>query len=95
MNEGLGRLLDALRFKKRDYQLTYNSVHGQNVMRDLAKFCRANETCAVPGDRDKTMMLEGRREVFLHINEYLHYTSQQLAVLYSGGSIKPEDLDNG
>jgi hypothetical protein len=37
---------------------------------DLEEFCRAKRTCVIPGDRDMTMILEGRREVYLRIMNY-------------------------
>jgi hypothetical protein len=49
---------------------------------DLAVFCRAAETCAVPGDRDRTMMLIGRNEVWLRIAQHMHMTGEQLFALY-------------
>ncbi len=56
------------------------------VLIDLARFCRANESCVVPGDRDRTLMLEGRREVWLRIQQHLGLTEDQAFSLYSGGS---------
>lgn len=79
-------LLDFLRTRKRNYQLTFNSIHGQEVQRDLARYCRANETCVVVGDRDRSLILEGRREVWLRIQQQLNLTPQQLATLASGGN---------
>jgi len=61
------------------------------VLRDLAFFCRANESCVVPGDRDKTLMLEGRREVFLRIQQHLDMNPDELFALYSGNAPQPKD----
>ena len=63
---------------KRAYQLAFGSPAGEAVLTDLEPFCRAKETCVVPGDRDKTFVLEGRREVFLRIKDYLDLTPEQL-----------------
>lgn len=54
------------------------------VLEDLARFCRANESCVVPGEHDKTLVLEGRREVWLRIQEYLNLTPVQLFALKTG-----------
>lgn len=63
---------------KRAYQLAFGTPAGKAVLDDLAKFCRARETCVVPGDRDKTYVLEGRRETYLRIQDYLELSPEQL-----------------
>jgi hypothetical protein len=75
--------------RKQAYQLTYQLQQPANVivLDDLARFCRANESCVVPGDRDKTLILEGRREVWLRIQQHLHLTEEQLMQLYSGNPV--------
>lgn len=53
------------------------SRHGQIVLRDLAKFCRASDTTAVFSqasgmiDPNATLMAEGRRETFTRICNFL------------------------
>jgi hypothetical protein len=68
---------------KRAYQLVFNTPHGEAVLLDLKRICRANETCVVPGDRDRTFVLEGRREVYLRIRDYLDLTPEELVVRHS------------
>lgn len=63
---------------KRAYQLTFGTAAGATVLADLAKFCRAGETAAAPGDHDRTWALIGRREVYLSIRDYLDLTPEQL-----------------
>ena len=58
-----------------------------DVLIDLARFCRANESCVVPGDHDRTLMLEGRREVWLRIQQHLGLTNEQVFNLYTGQAI--------
>jgi hypothetical protein len=41
----------------------------------------------VPGDHDRTLILEGRREVFLRLTDHLHLTSEQLYALHAGRNI--------
>lgn len=54
------------------------------VQQDLARFCRAHETCVVPGDKIATAVLEGRREVWLRIQQHKNLTPEQLFRLYGG-----------
>lgn len=51
------------------------------VLKDLAVFCRANESTFHPDARMHSL-LEGRREVWLRITSYLNLTNEQLAQLY-------------
>lgn len=52
------------------------------VLEDLAKFCRANESCFHPDPRIHAA-LEGRREVYLRIMQHLDLTTDQLYELYT------------
>jgi hypothetical protein len=72
---------------KAAYQLAFGTGAGKAVLNDLRPFCRARETCVVPGDRDKTMVLEGRREVFLRIQDFLELTPEDLIELYTRPAI--------
>ena len=72
---------------KRAYQQAFNTAAGQAVLIDLIPFCRAKETCVIPGDRDKTYVLEGRREVYLRIRDYLDLTPEQLVERYTQPAI--------
>jgi hypothetical protein len=86
--------MDFLRGRRRQYQLTFKqTVWGQNVLADLAKFCRANETCVVPGDQRLTDVLEGRREVWLRIQNHIHLTDDQLYLLLTGHNFNPQLAD--
>lgn len=89
ISEAATRVLDFIRRRKGDYQTTFLHAHGQRVLMDMAHFARANETCVVLDadnkvDRDRTLVLEGRREMFLRIQQHLNLTSEELAMLYSG-----------
>lgn len=68
---------------KRAYQLAFKTPAGEAVLMDLSVFCRAKETCVVPGERDKTFVLEGRREAYLRIQDYLDLTPEQLRDKYT------------
>ena len=52
------------------------------VLSDLEKFCRAKESCFHPDPRLHAA-LEGRREVFLRIKDFLDLTVTQLEEKYA------------
>lgn len=72
--------LELFAAAKRAYQVTYNTPPGESVQADLAIFCHANTTTAVLGDRDQTLILEGRRQVWLRIREYLDLSPEELVM---------------
>ncbi len=81
--EVIQKAKDYFRQKKLAYirvlDPTPDSAHADSVeivLRDLAKFCRANKTCFDPDPR-KHAMLEGRREVWLRILEHLKLTPDE------------------
>lgn len=77
----------------RGYQLAFGSPAGQAVLIDLASFCRAAETCVVPGDHDRTYVLEGRREVWLRIQQFINLTPQEVLNLTMRRSIRQGGLE--
>lgn len=87
ITEGVDQLIAWLRQRKRAYQLVFRSPAGAEVLEDLARFCRASETCFDPDPRIHAA-LEGRREVWLRIQEYLNLTPEQLAAIKSGNRIQ-------
>lgn len=72
-----------LRQRKRNYQLALTSPAGQEVLIDLAKFCRANVSCFHPDPRLHALA-EGRREVWLRIQNHLGLSEAELFALYTG-----------
>ena len=70
---------DALNGRQQNYLITFNkeSPTACEVLRDLADFCRANETTHGPDIYD-CKILEGRRQVWLRINEYLNLSTEEL-----------------
>lgn len=76
--------LRVLEQKKRAYQMCFNSPAGQEVLVDMADFCRAAEPCGVPGNHDLTFTLIGRNEVWLRIQKYLNLTPEILFKLATG-----------
>lgn len=70
---------DLLRSRWQAYNFTFpkNNVDAQIVLKDLAKFCRANETTFHEDPRIHGL-LEGRREVWLRIQKHLNLTPEDL-----------------
>lgn len=79
----VGQTFDFIRRRKRDYQLCFKQPAGQEVLIDLARFCRASETC-FDADPRKHAVLEGRREVWLRIANHLNLSSEQLYSIFTG-----------
>jgi hypothetical protein len=69
--------------KQTDFRVAFNSDAGKRVLADLAPFCRAHETCFIPGAQDKSLVLEGRREVWLRIRDFLDRTPGELIAIYT------------
>ncbi len=80
------RAIELLVERKKAYQ----SLH-EVGMADLAKFCRANETCFDPDPRIHAV-LEGRREVYLRIKNHRDLSPEELAVLYKAIELSDEGL---
>ena len=72
---------DFLRRRAQDYRNVFVSVPGERVLADLAKFCRAHESCFAQDARAHAVA-EGRREVWLRIQKNLHLTDEQIFALY-------------
>lgn len=71
-------------FRRRTaYQQLFRGPNGQEVLADLAKFCRANDS-TFHADPRVHAMLEGRREVWLRIQHHLQLSPDELWRLYSG-----------
>lgn len=79
----MSETLTFLGLRKKSYQSIFGpaGAAGSDAMKDLAKFCYAAKSTAVP-NRDLSMVLQGRREVWLRICEHLHLEPEELAVLY-------------
>lgn len=79
------RTIAFLLGRKRAYQLTLgrNVPAAQIVLADLAVFCRARETC-FHADPRMHAVAEGRREVWLRIQQHLNLAEHELYELYKG-----------
>ena len=65
------------------YRATFKGPLAEEVLQDLAKFCRANRT-TFHEDARLHAVAEGRREVWLRIQNHLQLTEAELWELLSG-----------
>lgn len=72
------------------YVKTFLGPFGQEVLIDLAKFCRASES-TFHTDARAHAVAEGRREVWLRIQRHLQLTDEQLWALYGGNPVQPKE----
>lgn len=76
----------ALR-KRSFYRATFNSPAGEHVLADLQRFCRANRTTITVSqqsgmiDTHAMAVAEGRREVWLRIQNHLNLDEAKLRTL--------------
>jgi hypothetical protein len=68
--------LEFLTERKRAYQHTFKSPAGEAVIRDLVRYCCVKVT--TKGDP----MLEGRRQVFLRIQQHLELNPEDMFRVY-------------
>jgi hypothetical protein len=71
-------LIEQLRQLKAAYQVALSAASGELVLRDLRKFCRADYSC-FDADPRVHAVYEGRREVWLRINDLLTLSPEELA----------------
>jgi hypothetical protein len=64
------------------YVQTFNTPFGEEVMEDLARFCRAEDTTFHMDPRVHAA-LEGRREVYLRIKKHLTLSDEQLFNIFA------------
>lgn len=86
--------LDFLRRRKAAYMAAL--AQAPDVLADLKRFCRADTTCFDPDPRIHAA-LEGRREVWLRIQEHLELQPSELFLKHEGRSyVHPtiEQLEN-
>lgn len=84
LNELALRLREAISGQAVIYRRVFDpkSRDGEVVLTDLARFCRAHVTTAHK-DPIVAARLEGRREVWLHVQERLNLTDEQLWLLFT------------
>lgn len=77
------KITTFLTSRKAAYQFTFNpeNVYSKAVLKDLSRFCRADKSTFDPNERFHCVV-EGRREVWLRIQNHLNLTPDQLSELY-------------
>lgn len=70
--------------------LNPKNPHAFSVIKELVRFCRADSTCVVPKSNQMTNVLEGRREVWLYINDLATKTPQELFEKYVQPANQPQ-----
>lgn len=71
---------EAQRALAQAYREVFSGPKGDLVLRDMARFCRATESTFHPDPR-LAAQLDGRREVWLRIQENVQLTDEQLFAL--------------
>lgn len=78
------RLKDFINKRKQAYHAVFDTPAGRIVLADLERFCRGTSSTFHP-DARIAATLDGRREVFLRVNEHLNLTQEQLFELKTNG----------
>ena len=74
--------LEMITERKRAFQLAFKSPAGEAVMRELAKYCRVYSTTAHETP-NLTFVFEGRRQVYLRIQQYLESSVESLHEMFN------------
>lgn len=83
LNNILSKAREFLRGRRLAYLQTFSGIPAEDVLEDLARFCRAGKSTYHPDPRMHAI-LEGRREVWLRIQHHLQLPEEKLWQLYGG-----------
>lgn len=89
MKEWLDKLRQALGERRYAYRKTFAGPLAEIVLKDLARFCRAHSSTFHVDPRAHAVA-EGRREVWLRLQNHLRLSPDQLWELYSGHPAKED-----
>lgn len=91
MQDAFERARDFLRGRHAAYHRLFlgHGTDTDEVLQDLAKFCRAHES-TFHADPRVAAMLDGRREVWNRIAHHLHLDDEQLWAIYGNHSLTKE-----
>lgn len=81
--EAFERLKQFIFGRRSAYVRTFSGPVAEVVLADLAKFCRARETTFHPDPRVAALQ-EGRREVWIRIQDHLNLSPEELYELATG-----------
>lgn len=76
--------IDAIRKTKSHYHSCFSAPGGAFVLQDLANFCKAADTTQVFGDPYHSMINEGRRQVWLHIQDLFSLPADKIVMIAAG-----------
>lgn len=79
--------------RRHAYNVVFRGTEGEKVLDDLATFCRATET-TFHTDPYIAALQEGRREVFLRIQQHLNLSPEELFSLVTGQARRTAVPDN-
>lgn len=84
--EKIEKIRNKLFYRRQCYLLVFNleSQAVQQVLYDLAKFCRANDSTYERDPRDHAVR-EGRREVWLRIQKHIKLDPEEFIKTYGKG----------
>lgn len=74
MSNKVEEFLDA---RTQAYKQTFDGPHGETVLEDLSKFCRAHQSTA-HANPYMAARLDGRREVWLRIQQHCNLDKETL-----------------
>lgn len=79
------RTMAFLRRRQTAYRAVFtpDNVYTEEVLRDLAKFCRAHES-TFHAEHTVSDRLDGRREVWLRLQQHLRLSDEELWKLFHG-----------
>jgi hypothetical protein len=81
LDHAIERARIFLQSRRNQYRTVFDNPVGQEVLADLARFCRAHAS-TFHADHAMSDRLDGRREVWLRIQHHLKLTDDQLWKLY-------------
>lgn len=76
------------------YRMLKRQPAGQLILADLAQFCRATRPSMHAGDSHMTAFNEGKRAVWLRIQERLRLTDDELFAILGGATLPPNEDDD-
>ena len=71
----------TIQSRRRKYLATFSTPTGNEVLKDLARFCYAHQSAASESEKTTYIAL-GRQEVWLRIQHYLQLSDEELWELY-------------
>lgn len=90
--EQINKYIESLKNRTLAYKNCFDTSQLENraVLTDLALFCRIFTTTEEPGQKEDPKVLEGRRQVFLRIQEHIQFDHLQLYQLHPLKQLTPQ-----